>query len=97
MDLDDVGGYDRPYNEYELSRADRESLRQINKCLDDGSCSIQDLRDLLDYAEDLQKRVREVIRNEESTGYSNETLKHDFKKISEVTRRLAQELDRKDA
>lgn len=97
MDLYDVGGYDRPYNEYELSKADKESLRQIEMCLDGDSCSVQDLRDLLDFAEDLQKRVREVMRNEESTGYSNETLKHDFRKIAEVTRRLTQELDRKDA
>lgn len=83
----------RGYVEYELEFQDRRSIEQIKVFLEKGYPEERIIRDHLNYLEDLLSRIREILRAEEGYGYTNETLKHDFRNIQGLLQRLSRELD----
>jgi len=87
---------ERVYEEYELEVHDRASLKHIQEQASTGYADLKSVRDHINYIESLNKRITEVLRNEEEMGYINDTLKHDFKRIQQLRQRLMQELERLD-
>lgn len=97
------GGYEneygdnaRDYDEYELSDYDRSILQRYAKLLQSGYEDEQVLREHIDFVENLLKKIDDVLESEQSIGYNNVTLKHDYKKIRQLLTHLENELDRLD-
>lgn len=86
------------YEDYELPVEDRSSLKDIEKRLRDGVVKEErDIRDYLDFLENVDARIQEALAVERSIGRSNLTLKHDSEKVMALMRRLKDMLDQVDS
>ena len=85
------------YEEYELESHERASLKHIQEHLAQGYNNTDVVREHINYLEALNTRVYKYLRNEEDMGYANDTLKHDYKRIQLLRKKLIEELDRLDA
>lgn len=92
----EYGGEQTDYEEYELSPQEQASLQRIIDVCKDGYEQQQAVREHINYLEHLSKRIADILRSEESFGYSNVTLKHDYRKVQRTLERLEQELKRLD-
>jgi hypothetical protein len=85
------------YQDYEIPVEVRRSLREIEKRLRDGVVKEEkDIRDYLDFLEDVDARIQEAMVVERSIGRTNLTLKHDSEKVLSFMRRLKEMLDEVD-
>jgi hypothetical protein len=85
------------YQDYELPVEERTSLKDIEKRLRDGVVKEErDIRDYLDFLENVDARIQEALAVERSIGRSNVTLKHDSEKVMSLMRRLKDMLDEVD-
>ncbi len=92
----EYGDNPREYEEYELSDEERASLERIAARLKQGYVDEQAVREHINYLEDLSKKLTDIISSEESIGYTNVTLKHDFSKVQRLLMRLEEELAKLD-
>ena len=92
----EYGENERDYEEFELSAQEEESLRRVASRLKEGYSDEELLRKHINYLENLQKRVSDILQSEQSIGYDNVTLKHDFRKIKQLLARLEDELEKLD-
>lgn len=97
VDMDDTYFEQRSYDEYELSREERESLSSIEKSCSRGYSDEETVREHINYLEHLEKSLHDVMRNEQDFGYDNQTLKHDHEKVTRLMKRCHEELHRLEA
>ncbi len=80
--------------EYELPRHDKESCREIKRRIQEGSYKdIEEVRDHLEFLEDLIEKVKNIILAEESEGIVNLSLKRDFSNIKDIFNELSKVLN----
>ena len=89
-------GKQTDYDEYELGPEQRESIDRIIAHVKRGYADEQQCREHINYLEHLSKKIGDVLRSEEGFGYSNVTLKHDYKKIQRLLDKLGEELSKLD-
>lgn len=85
----------RGRKEYEIPEHDIESCREIRKRIQEGSYKdIEEVRDHLEFLEDLIEKVKNIILVEEREGIVNLSLKRDFTKIRDIYNDLSRVLDK---
>ncbi|MFH1399380.1 MAG: hypothetical protein ABIG95_04690 [Candidatus Woesearchaeota archaeon] len=85
----------RGRKEYELEQHDRESLKQISLKLEQGLYTDPlEVREHLEYIENLIEEIGNIVKLEEQLGIVNLTLKRDFLSIKLQFDRLGAHLTR---
>lgn len=90
----------RPYREYELGPQERRWIRFVQKQLAlaktmdfDRRRKEEVLRNCIIHLEHLRQKIKEILDDERKAGYRNDTLIHDYHKITHLLQRLDDELD----
>ena len=92
----EYGDNPREYQEYELSEQEQAGLDRVAARIKLGYADEEAVRNHINYLEDLSKKLSDILASEESIGYNNVTLKHDFSKVQRMLARLGEELSRLD-
>ena len=84
-------------SEYELETHDQQSLDDIKNRLEKKKFRQKDqVMESIEFLENLNNKLSQIIRNEEAAGNDNWTLKQKHKEILELFARLKQEYSRLD-
>lgn len=80
---------------YELEQFDRDSIAEIKKLIADRKYNdSQQLRDHMEYVEDLIGRLTRILEDEAKEDIANLSLRHDLLKIKELYSEMSAILDR---
>lgn len=81
--------------EYELEKHDRDSCKEIKRRIEaDSYKDIEEVREHLEFLENLIDKIRNITQSEEREGIVNLTLKRDFSKIQMLYNDLSMVLDK---
>lgn len=101
FDLDGVSYSKRVQSagrEYELEMHELESMKEINLRINKNTYfAASEVRDHLEYLENLLQKVKIIIQSESSAGIVNLSLKRDFNRIQKLYNNLTLVLDRLEA
>lgn len=81
--------------DYEIESFDKQSLEEIRRLLKEKLYkNAQQLRDHMEYVENLIQRLTGIIQDEDKAGIQNFSLRRDFSRIKELYASMAELLDK---